>query len=57
MAPGATTISGGFGISDTGGIEAFVENIVTGTTSGATVFTYADGSGQKVFVGVVEGRG
>lgn len=56
MAPGATTISGGFGINDTAGIEAFIESIITSGNSGATVFTYPDGAGQKVYIGIAEGR-
>ena len=57
MAPGATTLSGAFGITDTAGIESFIETIITASTSGAVVFTYPVGAGQQVYIGVAEGRG
>lgn len=56
MVAGATTISGGFKISDTAAIENFIETIVTATVSGASVFTYPDANSGKVYVGFVEQR-
>lgn len=56
MVSGDITISGGFGIKDTTGIDAFISSKITSTTSGASVFTYPDANGQKVYIGVVEQR-
>ena len=56
MAAGNTTVSGSFFVSDTAAIALFIESIISSTVSGASVFTYPDASGMKVYIGVVEQR-
>lgn len=53
MAPGVTTLSGAYVVSDKVGIEAFIESIITSTMSGAQVFIIPSG-GNTCFVGVTE---
>ena len=56
MAPGQTTVSGSYRVNDTAGIEAFIESKIGANTSGAHVFTYPEAAGQRVWIGVAEGR-
>ena len=57
MAPGATTISGSYKMTQAGftAAEAFIEARITSTTSGAQVFIIPAANGLEFFVGVTEG--
>ncbi len=57
MAKGDTTISGAYAVSDTSGIEGFVEHTMAGLSnigSGAAIFTYPAANGLQVYVGVTQ---
>lgn len=54
MAPGATTISGGYTVADAAVIETHIETLVTSIVSGAQVFILPDANNGQFYVGVTE---